>query len=147
MNESKSTVVLLVEDDPGDQKLIKHALSTQQLQSNLKIVPTGEDALAYLESCKKQQPENPWPDLILLDLNMPGMGGKEFLKRIKADEQLDDIPVVIVSTSDAESDVEDSYRLNAAGYVQKSASLDELERIIQKLTKYWFATSSLVKRN
>jgi DNA-binding NarL/FixJ family response regulator len=60
---------------------------------------------------------------------------------------LDDIPVVIVSTSDAESDVEDSYRLNAAGYVQKSASLDELERIIQKLTKYWFATSSLVKRN
>ncbi len=147
MDKSKTAVILLVEDDPGDQKLIKYALGVQQLQSNLKIVSTGEDALAYLEGCKKQESENPWPDLILLDLNMPGMGGKEFLRCIKADERLKDVPVVIVSTSDAENDIEDSYKLCAAGYVQKSASPDELRRVIQKLTKYWFATSSLVKRN
>ncbi len=147
MEESKSAVVMLVEDDPGDQKLIKYALGAQRLQSNLKIVGTGEEALEYLEGCKNQNPENPWPDLILLDLNMPGMGGKEFLRNVKADETLFDIPVVIVSTSDAESDIEDTYKLHAAGYVQKSASPDELRRIIQKLTKYWFATSSLVARN
>lgn len=147
MENSKPAVVLLVEDDPGDQKLIKYALGTQHLHSNLKIVGTGEEALEYLEGCKSQNHENPWPDLILLDLNMPGMGGKEFLRNIKSDETLSDIPVVIVSTSDAESDIEDTYKLHAAGYVQKSASPDELQRIIQKLTKYWFATSSLVARN
>jgi CheY-like chemotaxis protein len=136
-----------VEDDPGDQKLIKYALDVQQSHSNLKIVGTGEDALSYLEGCKKQRSENPWPDLILLDLNMPGIGGKEFLRCIKSDEQLKDIPVVIVSTSDAESDIEDSYELCAAGYVQKSVNPDELRRIIQKLIKYWFATSLLVARN
>lgn len=147
MEQAKATVVLLVEDDPGDQKLIKYALGAQHQQSQLKVVGTGEEALEYLECSKKELPENPKPDLILLDLNMPGMGGKEFLRCVKANEQLCDIPVVIVSTSDSENDIEESYKLHAAGYVQKSASPDELRRIIQKLTTYWFATSSLVVRN
>ena len=77
---------------------------------------------------------------------MPGMGGKRFLRSIKADERLCTIPVVVVSTSGAEQDVTESYKLHAAGYVQKSSSLDKLRRIIQKLTQYWFATSTLVKR-
>lgn len=146
MEESKSAVVLLVEDDPGDQKLIKYALGTQHLNHGLRIVGTGEEALEYLENCKKAMAGYEWPDLILLDLNMPGMGGKEFLRCIKADPQLCELPVVIVSTSDAESDIEETYKLHAAGYVQKSASPDELKRVIQKLVKYWFATSSLVAK-
>ncbi|MFA5553659.1 MAG: response regulator [Phycisphaerae bacterium] len=146
MEESKSAVVLLVEDDPGDQKLIKYALGTQHLNHGLRIVGTGEEALEYLANCQKAMAGYEWPDLILLDLNMPGMGGKEFLRCIKADPQLCELPVVIVSTSDAESDIEETYKLHAAGYVQKSASPDELKRVIQKLVKYWFATSSLVAK-
>lgn len=146
MEESKSAVVLLVEDDPGDQKLIKYALGSQHLNQGLRIVGTGEEALEYLENCKKGVPEFSFPDLILLDLNMPGMGGKEFLRCIKSDQQLKDLPVVIVSTSDAESDIEETYKLQAAGYVQKSASPDELKRIIQKLVRYWFATSTLIAK-
>ncbi|MBN1796510.1 MAG: response regulator [Sedimentisphaerales bacterium] len=141
-----STIVLLVEDDPGDQKLIKYALSHQPLNNSLKVVGTGEEALEYLEAGNNGDEEKPRPDLILLDLNMPGMGGKEFLRRMKADPKSCDIPVVIVSTSNSESDIEDTYKLHAAGYIQKSPSPDELRRIIRKLTHYWFATSLMVKR-
>lgn len=143
---TKAATVLLVEDDPGDQKLIRYALGHQSCNSKLEIVGNGEEALEYLQASYNGDETKAWPDLILLDLNMPGMGGKEFLKRMKADENLCEIPVVIVSTSDSESDIEESYKLNAAGYVQKSPSPEELKRIIQKLTHYWFATSLLVKQ-
>jgi DNA-binding NarL/FixJ family response regulator len=78
---------------------------------------------------------------------MPGMGGKKFLQNMKANEDFCSIPVVVVSTSDSEQDIEESYKLHAAGYVQKSQSLEKLRKIIQKLTQYWFGTSLLVKRN
>ncbi len=146
MEDTKPAVVLLVEDDPGDQKLVKYALRFQQHQSNLQIVGTGEEAIEYLRQCKKGDESTPRPDIILLDLNMPGMGGKKFLQNIKADDELSTIPVVVVSTSDEKQDIEESYKLHAAGYVQKSDNLDKLRRIIQKLTQYWFATSMLVKK-
>ena len=136
--------ILLVEDDPGDQKLVKYALKNQDC-SNLQIVGTGEEALEYLHLSKEGNEATPRPDIILLDLNMPGMGGKKFLENIKADEELSTIPVVIVSTSDSPQDIEESYRLRASGYVQKSPSPEKLERVIQKLTQYWFATSQLIK--
>lgn len=142
----QAAVILLVEDDPGDQKLVKYALQFQKHQSNLKVVGTAEEALDYLQRSKDCDESAPWPDIILLDLNMPGMGGKRFLQSIKTDEQLCTIPVVVVSTSGSEQDITESYKLQAAGYVQKSSSLDKLQRIIQKLTQYWFATSTLVKR-
>jgi len=144
-NLRHQTIVLLVEDDPGDQKLVKYALKNQNYDSSLKIAGTGEEALEYLEQSKQNNEDSPRPDIILLDLNMPGMGGKEFLRRMKLDEEVCDIPVVIVSTSDSQNDIEESYKLRAAGYVQKVPSPDELRRIIQKLTQYWFATSLLVK--
>lgn len=146
MEVTKPAVVLLVEDDPGDQKLVKYALGHQPYQSNLKIVGTGEEALEYLRNSISGDESYPKPDIILLDLNMPGMGGKRFLQTMKADEQLCTIPVVVVSTSDAQQDILESYKLHAAGYVQKSPSPDKLRRIIQKLTQYWFATSLLVRR-
>ena len=145
-DQAQPAIILLVEDDPGDQKLVRYALQFQKHQSNLKVVGTAEEALDYLRRSVDGDESAPRPDIILLDLNMPGMGGKRFLRNIKADEQLCTIPVVVVSTSGAEQDVTESYKLHAAGYVQKSSSLDKLRRIIQKLTQYWFATSTLVKR-
>jgi len=145
-DQAQSAVILLVEDDPGDQKLVKYALQFQKHQSNLKIVGTAEEALDYLRRSVDGDESAPRPDIILLDLNMPGMGGKSFLRSVKADEQLCAIPVVVVSTSGSEQDITESYKLHAAGYVQKASSLDKLRRIIQKLTQYWFATSTLVKR-
>ena len=145
-DQAQPAIILLVEDDPGDQKLVRYALQFQKHQSNLKVVGTAEEALDYLRRSEDGDETAPRPDIILLDLNMPGMGGKRFLQSIKADEKLCAIPVVVVSTSGAEQDITESYKLQAAGYVQKSSSLDTLRRIIQKLTQYWFATSSLVKR-
>ena len=133
-------------DSKRDQKLVRYALKFQKHHSNLKVVGTAEEALDYLRRSEDGDETAPRPDIILLDLNMPGMGGKRFLQSIKANEQLCAIPVVVVSTSGAEQDITESYKLQAAGYVQKSSSLDTLRRIIQKLTQYWFATSSLVKR-
>jgi CheY-like chemotaxis protein len=145
-DQTQLAVILLVEDDPGDQKLIKYALQFQKHKSNLKIVGTAEEALDYLRQSEDGDESVPRPDIILLDLNMPGMGGKKFLRSIKADGQFCTIPVVVVSTSGADQDITESYKLHAAGYVQKASSLDKLRRIIQKLTQYWFATSMLVKR-
>lgn len=146
METINDTIILLLEDDLGDQKLIKYALKHQPVNSQLKIVGSGEEGLEYLQASQKGESGKPRPDLILLDLNMPGMGGKEFLKQMKANPSFCDIPVVIVSTSNSEDDIEETYRLHAAGYVQKSPSPDELRRIIKKLTHYWFATSLMVKR-
>ena len=145
MEEEKVSVVLLVEDDPGDQKLMRYALSQQDLKSRLEIVGTGEEALDYLERSVQEGSDVHRPHLILLDLNMPGIGGKEFLRRVKEDPRFSDIPVVIVSTSDASTDIRDSYKLKAAGYIQKCPSPEDLRRVVQKLVHYWFATSSLVK--
>jgi CheY-like chemotaxis protein len=145
MEAEGMSVVLLVEDDPGDQKLMRYAISQQETNSQLKIVGTGEEALEYLERSKLNDSNAPRPNLILLDLNMPGMGGKEFLKRVKQNPCFSDIPVVIISTSDAPSDVQDCYRLKAAGYIQKRPNPNDFKQVIGKLLNYWFATSSLVK--
>lgn len=137
------SVVLLVEDDPGDQKLMKYALGQQEQKSRLEIVGTAEEALKYLDD--SLDGTNVRPHLILLDLNMPGIGGKEFLRRVKQDNRFCDIPVVIVSTSDSSSDIHDSYKMKAAGYIQKCPSPDDLRRVVGKLVHYWFVTSTLVK--
>jgi len=142
----KKAKILIVEDDPGDQKLIKSALQSQKLACDIMTVETGEEALEYLRGCCDGKDVSGLPNLILLDLNMPGMGGKEFLRRIKGDELLRCVPVVIVTTSDTETDVEEGYQLYAAGYVQKLASPAEFHNIIEKLAKYWFSMSSLVNR-
>ena len=145
MDKSETTVVLLVEDDPGDQKLVKKALANQGMVNKLYIVGSGEEALEYLQRSKEGDTQSPRPDLILLDLNMPGMGGKEFLKCIKADDDLCAIPVVVLTVSDSEIDIQQCYKLHAAGYIQKSATVDEFQKLVEKLAKYWFVTSSFVK--
>lgn len=130
--------ILLVEDDPADQKLIKVSLESQRVANDLYIVNTGEEGMDFLHQRGDYSSVVPRPDLILLDLNMPGMGGKEFLKRIKDDKNLKQIPVVIVTTSDLEKDIIDSYDLQAGGYVRKPVTLDGFKEVMEKIGEYWF---------
>ncbi len=145
MDALKTAVVLLVEDDLGDRKLVKKALANLEMPNELYVAASGEGGLEYLQRSKSGDAICPRPNLILLDLNMPGMGGKEFLQRIKADDDLCAIPVVVLTVSDAETDIQESYKLHAAGYVQKSTSPKEFQEVVCKLAKYWFETSSLAK--
>jgi CheY-like chemotaxis protein len=138
MENFKPVNILLVEDDPGDQKLIKKSMLEQKMTNKLYIVTSGEEALEYLKKSKDGSSETPWPELILLDLNMPGMGGMEFLRRIKSSEDFKMIPVVILTTSDSEKDILESYRLQAAGYVRKPVLLDEFCNIAKDINEYWF---------
>jgi len=130
--------ILLVEDDPADQKLIKTSLKSQRVANELHITSSGEEAMEFLYRQEEHSGVSPLPDLILLDLNMPGMGGKEFLKRIKDDNLLRQIPVVILTTSDSERDIIESYKLQASGYVSKPVTLDGFKQVMEKIEEYWF---------
>ncbi len=138
MENLKPATILLVEDDPGDQKLIKLSLERQKISNDIFVAETGEAALDYFSRSKAGDSECPPIDLILLDLNMPGMGGKEFLRRIKEDDQLDTIPVVILTTSNSEQDILESYKLHAAGYIKKPVTLEGFREVIHDLEEYWF---------
>jgi CheY-like chemotaxis protein len=144
MSTNDPVVMLVIEDDLGDQKLLRSALNNLSMPVIFSVHGTAEEALDYLNNCKGQG-GNPRPNLILLDLNMPGMGGREFLRRIKQDESLCPIPVVVLTTSDSQSDIEQCYRLHAAGYIQKPATPAELRQIMAKVAEYWFTNSPLVR--
>ena len=138
MYNYKPAVILLVEDDLGDQKLVKQSFTREHIANELIIVDSMEKAMEYLERSRLGHNECPMPDLILLDLNMPGMGGREMLKAIKADPEFDVIPVVILTTSDSEEDIIESFRLQAAGYVRKPVTLEGFQKAVADLTDYWF---------
>ncbi|WP_043517536.1 response regulator [Halomonas sp. BC04] len=142
MPEKSRFIVLLVEDEPADVHLTKMAFKEGRLLVDVYDVPDGVEALAFLRQ-EGQYQQVPRPDLILLDLNMPRMDGKSFLKRFKALEELRRIPVVILTTSEAESDIIDSYDLGAAGFIVKPVDIDQFIRSIQALEDYWL---TLVKR-
>ena len=143
----RATSILLVEDDPADQKLIKTSFKDQRIANELHIVSSGEEGLDFLYGRGDHSGKRIRPDLILLDLNMPGMGGKEFLKRIKADENLKHIPVVILTTSSAERDIIESYKLQASGYVNKPVSLDEFKDVVRQIEEYWFMLCNRLPEN
>lgn len=138
MNKLVPVNILLVEDDPGDQKLVKISLKDNRIANDLHIVNNGKEALDYLYHRGDHSDGTPRPDLILLDLNMPGMNGKEVLKQIKSDENLKAIPVVILTSSGAEKDILQGYNLQASGYVKKPPDLMEFKEIIKKIGEYWF---------
>ncbi len=142
MSENRNFVVLLVEDEPADVHLTRLAFKEGRLLVDMHDVPDGVEALVFLQREGKYQ-EAPRPDLILLDLNMPRMDGKTFLQRFKALEGLRRIPVVILTTSEAESDIVDSYDLGAAGFIVKPVDIDQFIASIQSLEEYWL---TLVRR-
>jgi len=138
MEHLKPIHIMLVEDDRGDQKLIKTSLSQQRISNDVCVAESAEEALDYLAASKAGDKASPTPDLILLDLNMPGIGGREFLRRIKEDDALDTIPVVILTTSDSEQDILATYKLHASGYIKKPVSLEGFHKIMHELEEYWF---------
>jgi two-component system, chemotaxis family, response regulator Rcp1 len=130
--------ILLVEDNPGDVRLTREGLKDGKLVNNLNVIGDGLDALAFL---RREPPfENaPRPDLILLDLDLPRMSGRELLERIKADREISVIPVVILTASRAEEDILRSYRLDAACFVTKPLDLDRFRSVVESIQDFWFA--------
>lgn len=136
--QSRSFDILLVEDEPGDAELVKLALSHERFPCHLMLAENGRTAMSILRKIAPYQMA-PTPDLILLDLNMPLMNGREVLKAMKADSSLATIPVVVLTTSDAERDVLSSYQLGAAGYVTKPLDIQQFFDAIHSLLEYWFS--------
>lgn len=130
--------ILLVEDNPGDVRLTQEALAEGKIRNNLYVVGDGVEALAFLHR-EAAFAAMPRPDLILLDLNLPRMGGIEVLKHIKADDGLKRIPVVILTTSNAEQDVVKSYDLHANCYITKPVDFDRFMQVVQHIQSFWFS--------
>ncbi len=132
----------MVEDSPGDIRLAQIALKKAELLNSLTVVEDGESALKYL----KQEPpyqDATKPNLILLDLNLPKVNGHEVLRFIRSDPHLKLIPVVVLTTSDSEHDVMESYELNANCYITKPVELDRFMEVVQMIESFWVKTATL----
>lgn len=130
--------ILLVEDDLGDAGLVKIALRRGQYRVSLHHVKNGHEALAFLRGIGADFATAPRPDLILLDLNLPGRSGHEILEELKSDRDLRGIPVVVLSTSEAERDIVKAYRLGANSFVSKPMDVEDFTRAIHGVQDYWF---------
>jgi len=128
--------VLLVEDNPGDVRLTQEALRDAKVRNNLHVVADGVDAMAFLRQEGRYEGV-PRPDLVLLDLNLPKKGGLEVLDEIKIDPDLQHIPVVILTTSQAEQDIVQSYRRRANAYVTKPVDLEQFLKVVGSIEQFW----------
>ncbi len=129
--------ILLVEDNPGDVRLTKEALKDAKVCNTMSVVVDGEEAIAYLNKQGKYS-QAIQPDLILLDLNLPKKTGFEVLKEIKLNEKLKRIPVVVLTTSQAEQDIVKSYNLYANAYVSKPVDLGQFMKVVKCIENFWF---------
>ena len=138
-NESKSIAILMA-DDEDDRLMTKEALNEARLVNDLRFVVDGEELLDYLHRRGKftDPADSPRPGLILLDLNMPKKDGREALKEIKADSDLRRIPIVVLTTSEAEEDIYRSYDLGVNSFITKPVSFEGLVYVISALAQYWF---------
>jgi CheY-like chemotaxis protein len=134
--------VLLVEDDPGDVLLTREAFADHKLQNNLHVVNNGVDALSFLKK-EGDWTHAPTPDLILLDLNLPRMDGREVLATVKADEVLRRIPIVVLTTSEAEEDVLKSYHLHANAYVTKPVDFERFIDVVRRIDDFFVSVVKL----
>ena len=135
--------VLLVDDEPADAHLIKMSFKENQVPCNLHHVYDGVEAMAFLQRQGDANQNVPRPDLILLDLNMPRMNGREFLAQIKTSADLSSIPVIVLTTSDIERDVVSSYRLGANSYITKPVDIEHFIEIVRQINGYWFSAVRL----
>jgi len=134
--------ILLIEDDPGDVRLTQEALKDSKLRNNLSVAEDGVEALAFLRR-EGQYADAPKPDIILLDLNLPRKDGREVLEEIKADEDLRRIPVVVMTTSDADEDILASYNLHANCYITKPVDMSRFVQIVKTIEGFWFSIVKL----
>lgn len=138
--------ILLVEDDDDDVRLITKTLKSDPFQSTLHRVRDGVEAMQYLR-CERPFLDAIWPDLVLLDLNMPRMDGREVLKECGQDENLKSIPIVVFTSSNDERDILESYNHNANSYVSKPVDLIQFRDVLAALSDYWFCIVSLPTRH
>jgi CheY-like chemotaxis protein len=134
--------VLLVEDSPGDVRLTRDALRDTNLDICLHVASDGVEAMAFLRG-EGANTSAPRPDLILLDLNLPRMDGRQVLARIKEDDRLKTIPTVILTTSDADADILKSYELRANCYLSKPVQLEAFEILVKSITDFWLTKVKL----
>ncbi|MDH2428879.1 response regulator [Sphaerisporangium sp. TRM90804] len=142
MAEYRFIDVLLVEDDPGDVLLTKEAFEHNKVQNKLHVVSDGEQAMAFLRQ-EGEYAGMPRPDLVLLDLNLPRKDGREVLEDIKADATLRSIPVVVLTTSEAEEDILRSYNLHANAYVAKPVDFEQFIQVVRQIDDFFVSVVKL----
>lgn len=145
MTERTEIHVLLVEDDPGDVLMTREAFEENKVANNLSVVSDGEAAMAFLRK-QGEYADAPTPDLVLLDLNLPRMDGREVLAAMKGDEELRRIPVVVLTTSEAEEDVLRSYSLHANAYVTKPVDFERFIQVVRKIDDFFVQVVRLPSR-
>jgi CheY-like chemotaxis protein len=133
----KPIEILLVEDNPGDIRLTQEALKEGKVLNNLSVASDGIEAIKFLQR-EGDYAKKPHPDIILLDLNLPKMDGREVLASIKSNPKLRRIPVVILTTSKAEEDIIKSYDLHANCYITKPVDLDQFLTVVKSVEDFWF---------
>ena len=139
---SRTIEVLLVEDNPGDVNLTRLALADRAINVNLSVVPDGVEAMNFLHRQGEYQ-QAVHPDLILLDWNLPRKDGREVLVEIKTNERLQRIPIVVLTTSQAEEDIRKAYDLHANCYITKPVDFQQFVQIIQSIENFWFTIVQL----
>jgi len=140
--EMRPIEILLVEDNPGDVRLTREGLSAAKLVNHLTVVHDGLSALQLLRN-EGEYAEATRPDLVLLDLNLPGFGGLDVLKELKADPALRALPVIVLSSSEAERDIAESYDLHANCYVTKPIDFERFVEVVQAIEQFWFSIVKL----
>lgn len=134
--------ILLVEDSPGDVRLTQEALKEAKVRNNLVAVSDGETAMRYLLRQAEYQ-DAPRPDLVILDLNLPGKDGREVLREVKTHNDLRRIPVVVLTTSADEQDVLRSYDLHANCFITKPVAMSSFVEVVQRIDSFWFSIVKL----
>ena len=134
--------ILMVEDNPGDIRLTQEALRENKMNNTLHVVKDGVEAMAFLRR-EETYADARRPDLILLDLNLPKKDGREVLREIKADKELGRIPVVILTTSQAEEDIIKTYDLHANCYISKPVDLEQFTQVVQSIEFFWLTIVKL----
>jgi two-component system, chemotaxis family, response regulator Rcp1 len=140
--DAKPKTIFLVEDNRGDIRLIQEALKSTETPCEVVIARDGMEAMAYLQRQGEFAEATP-PDLILLDLNLPKKDGREVLAEIKASEALRHIPIIVLTTSRNEEDIDKSYDLHVNCYISKSRNLAQLFKIVQGIEAFWLETATL----
>ncbi|MDW5322675.1 response regulator [Plantactinospora sp. KLBMP9567] len=137
--------ILVVDDDPGDVLMIEEALATSEVPKAIDVVGDGQEAMEFLHQEGRHR-EAPRPDMILLDLNMPRMDGRQVLNQVKSDDNLRTIPIVVLTTSNADTDILGSYNLRANAYVTKPIDLDDFNDVIRRIDEFFGQIVVLPKR-
>lgn len=138
--------ILLIEDNPGDVRLIMEIFKENSMENHVAVVRDGVEAMAYLYRIGHYSHVNR-PDMVLLDLNLPRKDGRSVLSEIKTDPDLQSIPVIVLTSSDAEEDIRHAYELHANCYIAKPVDFEQLLRVIRLLNEFWFTVVKLPPRS